>query len=103
VSPTASALSGVISYYATISLGQGDPRLRSGQTTQASVVTDELRGVLAVPNSAIRRQGGRTQVTLQRFDGPRVVDITTGVVGDTETQVLSGLSEGDEVVLPGGR
>ena len=103
VSPTASALSGVISYYATISLGQGDPRLRSGQTTQASVVTDELRDVLAVPNAAIRRQGGRTQVTVQRFDGPQVVDITPGVVGDTETQVLSGLSEGDEVVLPGGR
>ena len=103
VSPTASALSGVISYYATISLNQGDPRLRSGQTAQAAVVTDELREVLAVPNSAIRRQGGRTQVTVQRFDGPRVVDITTGAVGDSLTQVLSGLSEGDEVVLPNGR
>ena len=103
VSPTASALSGVISYYATIALSQGDPRLRSGQTAQAAVVTDELREVLAVPNSAIRRQGGRTQVTVQRFDGPRVVDITTGAVGDSLTQVLSGLSEGDEVVLPNGR
>ena len=103
VSPTASALSGVISYYATISLNQGDPRLRSGQTAQAAVVTDELREVLAVPNSAIRRQGGRTQVTVQRFDGPRVVDVTTGAVGDSLTQVLSGLSEGDEVVLPNGR
>ena len=40
---------------------------------------------------------------MQRFDGPRVVDITTGAVGDTLTQVLSGLSEGDEVVLPNGR
>jgi HlyD family secretion protein len=103
VSPTASALSGVISYYATVSLSQGDPRLRSGQTAQAAVVTDELRDVLAVPNSAIRRQGGRTQVTVQRFDGQQVVDITPGAVGDTYTQVLSGLSEGDEVVLPVGR
>ena len=103
VSPSASALSGVISYYATVALSQGDPRLRNGQTAQASVVTDELRDVIAVPNAAIRRQGGRTQVTVQRFDGPRVVDITPGVVGDTYTQVLSGLSEGDEVVLPTGR
>jgi HlyD family secretion protein len=103
VSPTASALSGVISYYATVALSQGDPRLRSGQTAQAAVVTDELRDVLAVPNAAIRRQGGRTQVTVQRFDGPQVVDITPGVVGDTYTQVLSGLSAGDEVVLPVGR
>ncbi len=67
------------------------------------MVTDELRDVIAVPNAAIRRQGGRTQVTVQRFDGPRVVAITPGAVGDTYTQVLSGLSEGDEVVLPSGR
>ena len=103
VSPSASALSGVISYYATVALSQSDPRLRNGQTAQASVVTDELRDVIAVPNAAIRRQGGRTQVTVQRFDGPRVVDITPGAVGDTYTQVLSGLAEGDEVVLPTGR
>jgi len=103
VSPSASALSGVISYYATVALSQSDPRLRGGQTAQASVVTDELRDVIAVPNAAIRRQGGRTQVTVQRFDGPRVVDITPGAVGDTYTQVLSGLAEGDEVVLPTGR
>ena len=103
VSPSASALSGVISYYATVGLSQSDPRLRNGLTAQASVVTDELRDVLAVPNAAIHRQGGRTQVTLQRFDGQRVVDITPGVVGDTYTQVLSGLSEGDEVVVPTSR
>jgi hypothetical protein len=42
-------------------------------------------------------------VTVQRFDGPQVVDITPGVVGDAYTQVLSGLSEGDEVVVPDGR
>jgi HlyD family secretion protein len=102
VSPSASALSGVISYYVTVGLSQSDPRLRNGQTAQASVVTSELRDVLAVPNTAIRRQGGRTQVTVQRFDGHQVVDITPGVVGDTYTQVLSGLSAGDEVVVPNG-
>ena len=90
VSPSASALSGVISYYATVGLSQSDPRLRNGLTAQASVITDELRDVLAVPNAAIHRQGGRTQVTLQRFDGQRVVDITPGVVGDTYTQALRG-------------
>jgi HlyD family secretion protein len=103
VSPSASALSGVISYYVTVGVSQSDPRLRNGLTAQASVITDELRDVLAVPNAAIHRQGGRTQVTVQRFDGQRVVDITPGVVGDTYTQVLSGLSEGDEVVLPTSR
>ena len=90
VSPSASALSGVISYYVTVGLSQSDPRLRNGQTAQASVVTSELRDVLAVPNTAIRRQGGRTQVTVQRFDGEQVVDITPGVVGDTTRRCSRG-------------
>ena len=65
VSPSATALSGVISYYATVALAQGDPRLKNGQTAQAAVLTTELDDVLTVPNSAVRRQGGKTTVTVQ--------------------------------------
>lgn len=104
VSPSASALSGVISYYATVALSQGDPRLKNGQTAQASVLTTELDDVLAVPNAAVRRQGDRSTVTVLGFDGSaRTVDFQPGVVGDDRTQVLSGLTAGDEVVVPAGR
>ena len=103
VSPSATALSGVISYYATVALAQGDPRLKNGQTAQAAVLTTELDDVLTVPNSAIRRQGDRTTVTVQQFDGQRTVEFQPGVVGDDRTQVLSGLTAGDEVVVPSSR
>ena len=103
VSPSATALSGVISYYATVALAQGDPRLKNGQTAQAAVLTTELDDVLSVPNSAVRRQGDRTTVTVQQFDGQRTVEFQPGVVGDDRTQVLSGLTAGDEVVVPSGR
>jgi hypothetical protein len=59
--------------------------------------------VLTVPNSAVRRQGTRSTVTVLGFDGPRTVEFQPGVVGDDRTQVLSGLSAGDEVVVPSGR
>ncbi|MDT7581294.1 MAG: HlyD family secretion protein [Pseudonocardiales bacterium] len=103
VSPSATALSGVISYYATVALAQGDPRLKNGQTAQAAVLTTELDDVLTVPNSAVHRQGDKTTVTVQQFDGQRTVEFQAGVVGDDRTQVLSGLTVGDEVVVPSGR
>jgi HlyD family secretion protein len=93
----------VISYYATVRLDQSDPRLRNGQTAQAAVLTNEVDDVLTVPNSAVRRQGTRSTVTVLGFDGPRTVEFQPGVVGDDRTQVLSGLSAGDEVVVPSGR
>jgi HlyD family secretion protein len=103
VSPSASSLSGVISYYVTVVLNESDPRLRNGQTAQASVVTDELRDVLTVPSAAVRRQGNQSTVTVLGFDGPRTVPFQPGVVGDDTTQVLSGLTAGDEVVVPSAR
>jgi HlyD family secretion protein len=100
VSPSATALSGVISYYATVALTQGDPRLKNGQTAQASVLTTELDDVLTVPNSAIHHEGDKTTVTVLGFNGQRTVEFQPGAVGDDRTQVLSGLTEGDEVVVP---
>jgi HlyD family secretion protein len=102
VSPSATALSGVISYYATVALNQGDPRLKNGQTAQAAVLTNEVDNVLTVPNSAVHREGGRTTVTVQGFDGSKTVEFQAGAVGDERTQVVSGLTAGDEVVVPGG-
>ena len=103
VSPSATALSGVISYYATVRLAKGDPRLKNGQTAQAAVLTNEVDDVLSVPNSAVRRQGDRSTVTVLGFNGPRTVEFQPGVVGDQRTQVLSGLTAGDEVIVPSGR
>jgi multidrug efflux pump subunit AcrA (membrane-fusion protein) len=83
-----------------VTLNQGDPRLRNGQTAQAAVLTTELDDVLSVPNSAVHHEGNRTTVTVLGFDGPRTVEFQPGLVGDERTQVLSGLTAGDEVVVP---
>ena len=69
VSPTATAISGVISYYVTVVLPKGDPRLKSGMTAQAEVLTKEIPGVLAVPSAAVRTQNGTSVVTVLDPDG----------------------------------
>ena len=104
VAPSATAISGVISYYVTMSLDEADPRLRDGQTARAAVITAERQNVLSVPNSAVRRQGDAAIVTVVDPAGrPRVVTFQPGLVGPDRTEVLSGLSEGQRVVVnPGG-
>jgi HlyD family secretion protein len=104
VAPSATAISGVISYYVTMSLDEADPRLRDGQTARAAVITAERQNVLSVPNSAVRRQGDAAIVSVVDRDGrQRVVTFQPGLVGPDRTEVLSGLSEGQRVVVnPGG-
>jgi HlyD family secretion protein len=101
VSPTATAISGVISYYVTVVLPQGDPRLKSGMTAQAEVLTKEVPGVLAVPSAAVHTQNGTSTVTVLDPNGTqRAVAVQTGATGDGKTQILSGVTEGQQVVLP---
>lgn len=101
VGPAGTALSGVISYYVTATLPQADPRLKAGMTARGEVVTKEIPNVLAVPTTAVRKSTGGSTVTVLAPDGSqRQVTIQTGAAGDGKTEVVSGLQEGDAVVLP---
>jgi HlyD family secretion protein len=101
VAPGGVDISGVTNYYATILLTDSDPRLRTGQTAEAGVLVADLENVLVVPNSAVIKQGGRSFVNVPGPDGkPRQQEFQPGLVGDDNTQVLSGLTEGQQIQLP---
>jgi HlyD family secretion protein len=101
VAPTGTAISGVVTYYVTVVVGNSDPRLKDGQTVRATVVTEEINNVLTVPSAAVRQENGRSTVTILDADGTqKSVPFEAGKVGADRTQVLSGLREGQQVVLP---
>jgi len=101
VAPTGVSISGVTNYYVTLVLTRGDPRLRAGQTATASVITRSVENVLVVPNSAVSRSGGTAYVNVPGRDGaPVPTRFEPGLVGEENTQVLSGLSEGQTILLP---
>jgi HlyD family secretion protein len=100
VSPSGSNISSVINYYATVVLNETDPRLKDGLTAQAGVITNQVQDVLIVPNSAVRKRGDQSTVTIIDANGTQQqVRFQPGLVGDTSTQVISGLREGQQVVL----
>jgi HlyD family secretion protein len=104
VAPSGTDISGVTNYYATILLTETDPRLKDGLTAEAAVLVNALDNVLVVPNSAVLRQGAQTFVNTPGPDGKPVrVPFQAGAVGDDNTQVLTGLNEGQPILMPEGR
>ena len=80
-----------------------DFKLREGLTVTVSILVDERTDVLLVPNSAITRRGGEAYVQVVSPDGTtqeRVIQ--TGISDWRYTEVTSGLSEGEQVVVPQG-
>ncbi|MBM4417147.1 MAG: HlyD family efflux transporter periplasmic adaptor subunit [Chloroflexi bacterium] len=71
-----------------------------GQLAQVTVVTQQKDDVILVPNSAVRRFGSRRYVQTLVDGRRRDVDIQTGLVTETVTEVTKGLSAGRIVIVP---
>jgi hypothetical protein len=87
--------SSAVSYPVTLTLDQTSEHLKAGMSATADIVTSQVSGI-AVPSQAL---SGST-VTVEDKNGKRSTrQVQTGVVGDSTTQIVSGLSVGDTVVI----
>jgi len=79
---------------------EGELQLRPGMTADVEIATGERQDVIAVPTRSIVYDAGRTYVRVV-VDGELVERaVETGLRGsDGTTEIVSGLREGDEVVL----
>ena len=100
IDPTGTTSNSVVTYGAVVRLGGAPAKVRLGQSASVSVVTGSASNVLVVPSAAVTSNGTRTTVTKVASDGTRTTEaITVGVVGGSFTEVKSGLSAGDLVLL----
>ena len=99
VSLLATTSGSVTSYDVTVSLDQHDGQLKPGMSATVNVVVSQAQGAVSVPSTAISRTGGTTTVTVLRNGKDVVTPVTTGVVGDSTTQILSGVTSGEQIVI----
>jgi len=93
---------GVVTYLVTINIDAEDIALRPGMTANASIVVDEKDNVHIVPNWAIRldRETGRAFVNRLAGDGTiEEVTVDIGLRNEQFSEIVSGLNEGDVVVV----
>lgn len=89
----------VVRYDVRVSLPKPPEDLRLGQTAQLSVVVDRATDVLTVPSIAVSGTGSQATVKVLENGKTRTKSVTTGLRGDANTEIESGLEEGDEVVV----
>jgi multidrug efflux pump subunit AcrA (membrane-fusion protein) len=101
--PVATIQSGVPVYGIDVTIDLPNAQVKPGMTGTATVVIASRQGVLTVPNLAIRTTSGRRYLQVLK-DGEAVdTDVVFGIANDTTTEVVSGVAEGDLVVLPAAR
>lgn len=101
ISPTSVEQQGVVLYPITIRLEPGAQTLRGGLSANAVIEVSSRDNILLLPNRAIRREGNE-RVVYVRAEGDelerRVVEI--GVRDSEKSEILSGVSEGEEIAIP---
>ncbi|MCA9981358.1 MAG: HlyD family efflux transporter periplasmic adaptor subunit, partial [Anaerolineales bacterium] len=96
----------IVAYDVNLALSETDLPLRTGMTANANLTTAERDDVLLVPNRAISADRTRGTYTVKRLDsnaadgsGFEEVEIEIGLRDGQFTQVLSGLNEGDQLLI----
>jgi HlyD family secretion protein len=100
ISLVSTTRAGVVSYETTITLENPVVGLRDGMSATAEVIVERHDDVLLIPNRAIRgtKENPKVVVLVDKQEEER--EITLGLTDGINTEVLSGLQEGERVVLP---
>ena len=79
-----------------------DPRLRYGMLVEAEIHASERDNVLRIPREALIRTGEGDRVIVARGNGRfQPVSVVMGIESGDYMEVISGLEEGQEVVVSG--
>jgi len=100
ISPVSTTLMGVVYYATTITLESPIEGLRDGMTATAEVIIESRDDVLLIPNRTLRGNWENPWVEVYIDGQIEEREITLGLSDGIHTEVLSGLEEGEEVVLP---
>jgi HlyD family secretion protein len=100
IAQTSSTTNGVVTYPVTVSIDNPPAALRLGQSANISVTTATADDALVVPSLAMTTSGTHQTVTVVKDGTTTAKQVTTGISANGRTQVLSGLTEGDQIQLP---
>ena len=73
--------------------------LYAGTAATLTIIVSQRTDVLTVDSRALTSEDGRTYATLVTDEGTEQVEVTTGAVSGRSPEVLSGLAEGDVVMV----
>jgi macrolide-specific efflux system membrane fusion protein len=100
VNPVATTTSNVTAFPVRIVLAPTTATVRPGANATVQIVTARVTNVLTVPSRAVQTINGQQAVTVLFNGSTFLVPVRTGLTDGRNTEITSGLNEGDTVVLP---
>jgi HlyD family secretion protein len=93
----------VTTFEVRVSINNPGGELKANMTANAEILMDEHKGVLTVPENAViydAQKNASVQIPdKHQKDGTRKIPVKVGLSNGSVTEVVSGLKEGDQVVL----
>lgn len=101
IDPAETLKDGVSTYKTRLRFTDNDPRIKSGMTANIRIIAEKKADAITIPQSIISERDGRKFVQVIFGGAISDVEVTTGsATALGQTEIISGLNEGDEVVLP---
>lgn len=98
---TSSSTSSISKFWVKVGFAKNDGRLRSGMSANVAILSRKHSHVVLAPLEAVPFTGAQGQVTvLTAAKKQEKRTIKTGLRNDTDVEVVSGLHEGDALVVP---
>ncbi len=73
--------------------------IKPAMSASVIIQTNRKDNVLMVPSAAVQTTGGQSVVKVLNNGQISTVPVTTGISSDTDTEITSGLSEGQSLVI----
>ena len=93
----------VTTFEVRVSIDNPGGELKANMTANAEILLDEHKGVLTVPENAVMydpQKNATVEIPDKgQKDGKRKVPVKVGLSNGSVTEILSGLKEGDQVIL----
>ncbi|MDR3752010.1 MAG: efflux RND transporter periplasmic adaptor subunit [Terracidiphilus sp.] len=103
ISPMGVEKDNVTTFEVRVSINNPGGELKANMTANAEILLDEHKGVLTVPENAVMYDNQKNASVAipdkKQKDGTRKVPVKVGLSNGSVTEILSGLKEGDQVVL----
>lgn len=99
IEPAEKLIEGVVYYETTINFKQTPAGIKLGMTADIEIIVNKKENVMVIPKDAARQKEGKTVVRTLKDGVVREQIIQTGLAGDEFIEVVSGLSEGEEIIV----
>jgi Membrane-fusion protein len=98
IAPTGTVSSGVASFPVRVDVENSDG-LKTGMTSNVTIIVSSKENAVLVPLEAVIDSRGKKYVRVKEGDTVTQKEVTLGLVNTDSAEVVSGLNEGDKIVI----